>query len=182
MLDGRNLGIPGVKTHAKFIFRRALRQCFAAFQLLSRWNNFQETSHAESWRELPVPLPTVLNAYGPVIRDNLLKLLKDRGFNHCSSPALDSSWMFFQIHFPAQVAAAPPPPPQTLYVKDEFTRLAKGGGSKPRPGVGGFSASNLARLLTDARGENGNGASDSPSRPKHKQKAAVRVPDREGGK
>jgi hypothetical protein len=110
----------------------------------------------------PVPLPTVLNAYGPAIRDNLLKLLKDCGFNHCSSPALDSSWMFFQIHFPTQVAAAPPPPPQTLYVKDEFARLAKGGGGKPRPGVGGFSASNFARLLTDARGENRNRASDSP--------------------
>jgi hypothetical protein len=110
----------------------------------------------------PVPLPTVLNAYRPAIRENLLTLLKDCGFNHCSSPALDPSWMFFKIHFPAQVAAAPPPPPQTLYVKDEFARLAKGGDVKPRPGVGGFSGSNFARLLTDARGENGNGTSDSP--------------------
>jgi hypothetical protein len=47
-------------------------------------------------------------------------------------------------------------------VKDEFSRLAKGGAVKSRPGVGGFSGSNFARLLTDARGENGNGASDSP--------------------
>jgi hypothetical protein len=43
-------------------------------------------------------------------------------------------------------------------VKDEFSRLAKGGTVKPR--LGGFSASNLARLLTDARGENE--ARDSP--------------------
>ncbi|KAJ7929719.1 hypothetical protein B0H13DRAFT_1963721 [Mycena leptocephala] len=103
----------------------------------------------------PVPLPTVLNAYCPAIHC---------GFNHCSSPALDPSWMFFQIHFPAQVAAAPPPPqqPPPLYVKDEFSRLAKGGAVKSHPGVGGFSGSNFARLLTDARGENGNGAGDSP--------------------
>ncbi|KAJ7913174.1 hypothetical protein B0H13DRAFT_2005471, partial [Mycena leptocephala] len=101
----------------------------------------------------PVPLPTVLNAYHPAIRENLLTLLKDCGFNHCSSPALDPSWMFFQIHFPAQVAAAPPPPqqPPPLCVKDEFSRLAKGGAVKSRPGVGGFSGSNFARLLTDAR-------------------------------
>jgi hypothetical protein len=110
----------------------------------------------------PVPLPTVLNAYRSAIRENLLTLLKDCGFNHCSSPALDPSWMFFQIHFPAQVAAAPPPPrqPPPLYVKDEFSRLAKGGAVKSRPGVGGFSGSNFARLLTDARGEKG--AGDSP--------------------
>jgi hypothetical protein len=36
-----------------------LRQCFAAFQLLSRWNNFQETSHAESWRELVISKQTI---------------------------------------------------------------------------------------------------------------------------
>jgi hypothetical protein len=45
----------------------------------------------------PVPLPTVLNAYGPAIRDNLLTLLKDCGFAHCSSLALDPSWMFFRF-------------------------------------------------------------------------------------
>ncbi|KAJ7913149.1 hypothetical protein B0H13DRAFT_2326545 [Mycena leptocephala] len=81
----------------------------------------------------PAPLPTVLQAYRPVIRDNILTLLKDCGFTHCSSPALDPGWMFFQIRFPAQVAAAPPPP---LYVKDEFSRLAKGGAVKSRLGVG----------------------------------------------
>ncbi|KAJ7929714.1 hypothetical protein B0H13DRAFT_1963705 [Mycena leptocephala] len=131
----------------------------------------------------PVPLPTVLNAYRPAIRENLLTLLKDCGFNHCSSPALDPSWMFFQIHFPAQVAAAPPPPqqPPPLYVKDEFSRLAKGGAVKSRPGVGGFSGSNFARLLTDARGENGNGAGDSPddddtaAGPSKKRRRASRI-------
>jgi hypothetical protein len=45
-------------------------------------------------------------------------------------------------------------------VKDEFSRLAKGGAVKSRPGVGGFSGSNFARLLTGARGENE--ARDSP--------------------
>jgi hypothetical protein len=72
--------------------------------------------------------------------------------------------MFFQIRFPAQVAAGPLPqqPPRTLYVKDEFARLAKAKGGDVKPRVGEFSASNFARLLTDARGENGNGASDSP--------------------
>jgi hypothetical protein len=102
----------------------------------------------------PAPLPTVLQAYHPAIRDNILTLLNDCSFTHCSSPALDPGWMFFQIHFPAH--------PPALYVKDEFSRLAKGGAVKSRPGVGGFSGSNFARLLTDARGENGNGAGDSP--------------------
>ncbi|KAJ7799154.1 hypothetical protein B0H13DRAFT_2166787 [Mycena leptocephala] len=88
----------------------------------------------------PTLLPTVLQAYRPAIRENLLTLLKDCGFNHCSSPALDPSRMFFEIRFPAQVAAAPLPP--------QHPPLCTGA-VKPR--LGGFSASNLACLLTDAR-------------------------------
>ncbi|KAJ7613618.1 hypothetical protein DFH06DRAFT_1242434 [Mycena polygramma] len=108
---------------------------------------------------LTAKLPEVLKPFRGAIGDNLLILLKDCGFHHCTNSLYAGPEFFLQIRFPAQVASAGAKngPSRKLYVEDEFSqRREEGRDNAPGP----FSASEFGRLLTDARGESGNPGAD----------------------
>ncbi|KAJ7660253.1 hypothetical protein DFH06DRAFT_1472319 [Mycena polygramma] len=103
-------------------------------------------------------LPTVLLPFLCAIESNLLALLKDCGFHHCTSYT-DRDGVAFWIRFPEQLApaGAKKKPSQTLYVQDEFSQRREEGEGKRGNAPGPFSASEFGRLLIDARGENDTG-------------------------
>ncbi|KAJ7510654.1 hypothetical protein B0H11DRAFT_2269245 [Mycena galericulata] len=134
------------------------------------------------------PIPALLAEYSNAFIDNLLTLLKDCGFQNCSSsPCLPYIWL--RIRFPAVVApAAENAPavviPQTLKVDDEFSRLARGAGrgrgdtEDRKPSVGAFTATRFGNLLADARRDT---ASPAPSASKKRRRDSPTVKEEEEG-
>ncbi|KAJ7681348.1 hypothetical protein B0H17DRAFT_1076455 [Mycena rosella] len=125
-------------------------------------------------------IPVVLFPYGEAFRANIATLMADCGFDKCrTSYSGDNVYVNISFPVPPRVAAGDPPAaPRALQVDDEFSRMAAGaprGDSKSA--VGGFGATNFARLLTAARVEDPAASSGTKSGTGNKRRASRVVKD-----
>ncbi|KAJ7510677.1 hypothetical protein B0H11DRAFT_1031315 [Mycena galericulata] len=133
-------------------------------------------------------VPAMLSAYQHAFVHNIRTLMKDCGFQSCrvsSSLSID-----VVIQFPRWQNVASNTIPASLYVDDQFSRMAEGatrGDQQP----GGFSVVNFARLVEDTRLDanegpdtaepNEAGLADAGKSAETKEKIVVDQPPEEAG-
>jgi hypothetical protein len=98
-------------------------------------------------------MPVPLYPFKKEFRTNVAVLMKSCGFSNCTVSSI-MNFISVQITFPVRprVAVHPGPTavPRPLHVDDEFSRM--GDGAPPgdrKPSIGGFAATDFARLLVD---------------------------------
>ncbi|KAJ7463162.1 hypothetical protein FB451DRAFT_1265788 [Mycena latifolia] len=128
-------------------------------------------------------IPTTLRPYNALFTANLLKLLKDCGFQSCSAVLDLLHGVTLMIYFPHPPGQTRNPLvlPETLDVEDDFARMAQGAGrGDGSPGVGGFAATDFGRLLMGARGEVPSGSKSGAGKKRRASREVKEEIDTEG--
>ncbi|KAJ7450628.1 hypothetical protein FB451DRAFT_1566571 [Mycena latifolia] len=139
---------------------KTMREIQAEYYKLERSRN--NPLSLPAWVDPAEPLliltdqvPVALKPFKRLFMENLLKLLKDCGFQYSSVGGYSIDEILLEIHFPNRQRQSRDPfvLPETLDVEDEFARMADGAArGDGTPGAGGFPASDFGRLLTGVRG------------------------------